>query len=174
MKLEKSLTIPDILYARNTLSELSYYSLINGYKNLFKHAPSGKYRYGVTFEEIACFYFFDEELRTLFLKYILHVERPIKSLISYYERLYSFHVNEAIPDLLLHAKFQIPLKNGQYISGKHDLFAVVIALHYLISKKEFNDFKCALSELILVVLKNCPHITKEQLFSEMGFPSDYI
>ena len=81
---EKQLTISDVPTAIHTLEHISYYSLIGGYKNLFKHKPSGKYLYGVTFEEIVAFYYFDEELRTLFLKYILHVERHLKSLISYH------------------------------------------------------------------------------------------
>ena len=66
------------------LSELSYYSLIGGYKDLFKNPVSGKYLYGVTFEEIVSFYYFDEELRFLFLRFILHVERHMKSMLSYY------------------------------------------------------------------------------------------
>lgn len=46
---EKQLIISDIAYAEKVLSELSYYSLISGYKDLFKNADSGKYNYGVTF-----------------------------------------------------------------------------------------------------------------------------
>lgn len=83
---EKQLTITNLAYAEEVLEKLSYYSLIGGYKNLFKHPASGNYIYGVTFEEIVAFYYFDEELRTLFLKYILHVERHMKSMISYYLR----------------------------------------------------------------------------------------
>ena len=64
---EKQLVISDIEFAKDTLQKLSYFSLIGGYKDLFKHKPSGKYLHGVTFEEITAFYYFDEELRTLFL-----------------------------------------------------------------------------------------------------------
>lgn len=81
---EKELIIPDTNVAKLTLEKLSYYSLICGYKKLFKHTPSQKYIYGVTFEELVAFYYFDEELRSLFMKYILHVERHIKSLLSYH------------------------------------------------------------------------------------------
>lgn len=84
LMLEKMLSIPDKEYARKTLEQLSYYSLVGGYKEPFKHAASGKYKHGVTFEEIVALYLFDEELRTLFLKYILHVERHIKSILSYH------------------------------------------------------------------------------------------
>jgi abortive infection bacteriophage resistance protein len=38
----------------------------------------------VTFNEIVALYHFDEQLRSLFLKYILQVERHLKSLISFY------------------------------------------------------------------------------------------
>lgn len=81
---EKQLVISDPEFAKNTLQKLSYFSLIGGYKDLFKHKPSGNYLHGVTFEEITALYYFDEELRTLFLKYILHVERQLKSMLSYY------------------------------------------------------------------------------------------
>ena len=81
---EKGLAISDKAYAENKLKEISYYSLIGGYKKPFKHLPSGKYLKGVTFEEIVNLYYFDEEMRLLFLKYILHVERRIKSLLSYH------------------------------------------------------------------------------------------
>lgn len=81
---EKDLIIPDTDAAKLTLEKLSYYSLIGGYKELFKHTPSQKYIYGVAFDEIVAFYYFDEELRSLFMKYILHVERHIKSLLSYH------------------------------------------------------------------------------------------
>ena len=81
---EKGLIIPDIISATKTLEQLSYYSLIGGYKQLFKHTPSQNYKYGVTFDELVAFYYFDEELCSLFLKYILHIERHIKSLLSYY------------------------------------------------------------------------------------------
>lgn len=84
LQADKGLTIPDADFARKTLEEISYYSLIGGYKDLFLHPASKKYKYGVTFDEIVAFYHFDEQLRSLFLKYILQVERHLKSMISYH------------------------------------------------------------------------------------------
>ena len=81
---EKQLVISDPDFAKTTLQKLGYFSLIGGYKDLFKHKPSGNYLHGVTFEEITAFYYFDEELRTLFLTYILHVERQLKSIYREY------------------------------------------------------------------------------------------
>ena len=84
LQVDKGLSIPDTDFAQKTLEEISYYSLIGGYKGLFLHPASQKYKYGVTFDEIVAFYHFDEQLRSLFLKYILQVERHLKSMISYY------------------------------------------------------------------------------------------
>ena len=286
---DKQLAIPDPEYAQKMLEEISYYSLIGGYKSLFKHNASNKYAHGVTFDELVSFYYFDEELRTLFLKYILHVERHMKSMFSYHfcekygehqshylnvnsynynkknqqqvqrlvhslhkaisvpsqyayinhsanvhhnvplwvatnaltfgqiskmyqyattdlrtkisknftnisekqlhqfvtiiarcrnvcahgERLFSFRIHETIPDTLLHKKLQIPLKNKCYQYGKQDLFSVVIALRYLISDEDFKAFKSGLTKLITKVLKQCPHLTREQLLKEMGFPENW-
>lgn len=286
---DKELCISDFEFAKIILQKISYYSLIDGYKEPFKPFRSGKYYYGVTFEEIFSFYTFDEELRSLFLKYILKVEQHMKSMISYHfcekygehqsayltdtnyninrknngqiqrlvnslsqaiatpsqygyinhhtvtygnvplwvatnaltfgqiskmyqyatsdirtkiskhfdnisevqlhqlvtvlarcrnvcahgERLYDFHIRETIPNMPLHQKLQLPIKNNQYIMGKQDLFAVVIALRYLISSEEFKVFKSSLSKLIKKVLKQCSHLTCGQLLKKMGFPGNW-
>lgn len=286
---DKELSICDSDFAKTILQKISYYSLIDGYKEPFKPLRSGKFYYGVTFEEIFSFYTFDEELRSLFLKYILKVEQHMKSMISYHfcekygehqsgyltctnynltrknnrqiqrlvnslskaiatpsqykyinhhtvtygnvplwvatnaltfgqiskmyqyatsdirtkisknfdnisevqlhqlvtvlarcrnvcahgERLYDFHIRETIPNMPLHNKLQLPTKNNQYTMGKQDLFAVVIALRYLISAEDFKIFKSSLTKLINKVLKQCPHLTREQLLKEMGFPENW-
>ena len=82
LKNRKDLIIQNTDYAYSILQKIGYYSLISGYKNLFKPPSSEKYLYGVTFEEIVSFYYFDEQLRTIFLKYILHIEKQMKSMIS--------------------------------------------------------------------------------------------
>ena len=40
---EKQLVISDPEFAKTTLQKLNYFSLIGGYKDLFKHKPSGNY-----------------------------------------------------------------------------------------------------------------------------------
>ena len=286
---EKGLIISDKQYAEKKLKEISYYSLIGGYKQPFKHAASSNYLRGVTFEEIVNLYYFDEAMRSLFLKYILHVERQIKSLLSYHfcekygesqkeylnpnnynisskkvnginklistlnsaislpsnypyithhvntysnvplwvavnaltfgnvaamyqycttdirtkvsqnydsiseselhqfiriiascrnvcahgERLFQFHSRISGPDTILHSKLKVPKKNGTYLLGKHDLFAVVIALRYLVDNEEYKLFKRELLKLIKQVCIDCPHITIQQLYDYMGFPSNW-
>jgi abortive infection bacteriophage resistance protein len=81
---DKGLIVTNEDEARKILEEIGYYSLIAGYKNLFINPAAKKYTFGVTFDEIVALYHFDEQLRNLFFKYILQVERHLKSLISYY------------------------------------------------------------------------------------------
>ena len=285
----KGLCIPDKQNAATILEQIGYFPLIEAYKKGFLHKPSGQFLYGVTFDEIVCFYKFDEELRSLFLKYILHIERCMKSLISYYfcekygekqseylnpanfntakknlnavnrllaslmktisspahhnyighyaekyqnvplwvtmnaitfgqlsafyqymsndlqvkvskhfsscsekqlhqflsitakcrnicahgERLYDFQTSGTIPDTLLHDKLSISMRGGSYTAGKHDLFAVVIALRYLLPNEEFKTFKNSLRRFMKKVLQECPHITRQELLREMGFPENW-
>ncbi|MCD8036179.1 MAG: Abi family protein [Clostridiales bacterium] len=80
---EKCLLIADRNYAEDVLKRISYYSLISGYKDLFKNPTTKKYRDGTRLEDIVALYEFDRMLRELFLNYILRVENHIKSLLSY-------------------------------------------------------------------------------------------
>ena len=81
---EKHLLIPDKQYAEITLKHIGYFPLMGGYKHLFRIPLTKKYRPGTSFEEIVALYEFDAELRELFFKYLLQIERHLRSLMSYY------------------------------------------------------------------------------------------
>ena len=124
LQTEKELSIPDLSYAKNILKQISYYSLIDGYKELFKPLRSGKYYYGVTFEEIYAFYLFDEELRSLFLKYILKVEQHMKSMVSYY---FSEKYGENQAGYLTDTNYNLNRKNNAQIQRLVNSLAKSIA-----------------------------------------------
>ena len=81
---KKKLIISDKTFAIQTLNQIGYYSLITGYKDIFKDSNTNDFFNGTTFEDIYLLYRFDAELRALFLKYILIIEKHIKSSISYH------------------------------------------------------------------------------------------
>ena len=81
---EKNLVIEDTDYAKHILAKTSYFSLITGYKDTFKNPTTGKYMDGTTFEDIYHLYQFDNELRSIFLKYMLIAERSVKSSLAYH------------------------------------------------------------------------------------------
>lgn len=81
---DKNLIIEDFDEARHILSKTSYFPLISGYKDTFKNPTTGKYIDGTTFHDIYRLYQFDNELRSIFLKYILIAEHSIKSSLAYH------------------------------------------------------------------------------------------
>jgi abortive infection bacteriophage resistance protein len=80
---DKNLTITNGGSSITILQQIGYYALITGYKDLFKNPTTKKYRDGTTFEDIFALYQFDEKLRELTLRHLLHIERHIRSSLSY-------------------------------------------------------------------------------------------
>ena len=67
------------------------------------------------------------------------------------------------------------LKKGkQYECGKHDLFAVVIALRYLLPKDLFKKFKQELANLLSKHLSATSCYTEKEFLKYMGFPENGI
>lgn len=285
---DKNINISDRQYAEEMLQQIGYFSLFGGYKQLFRIPLTKKYKPGTSFDEIVALYQFDAEIRSLFLKYLLQIERHIGNLIAYYfielhgigqseymnpenynniprnqktisglmrklygavnttdyayvnyyreqygniplwittnvmtfgslskmyhvlpqslrskicrhypsihqkqlerflsiltkfrnvcahsDRLFSYRTVEQILDTPFHAVLKIPKQGSQYIYGKQDLFAVVIAFRYLLSKEDFCIFKRNLTLEIGRVNKKLIHITETELLRHMGFPTNW-
>ena len=81
---EKMLVIQDKEKAKRVLTKTGYFSLISGYKDIFKNPITRKYYDDASFEDIYLLYQFDRELRSIFLKYILIAERSIKASLAYH------------------------------------------------------------------------------------------
>lgn len=291
----KNLVIADEDYAKTILKQYGYYSLICGYKHLFKNLTTKDYIDETQFEEIVMLYEFDARLREVFLKYLLLTEKHLKETLSnafcqFYsesqsayldphnynytkrnkknidkliddkfkallksrkypyinhardvhgnvplwvvfkalpfgsasimykllqpkvqaavaheypnlnegnlgsmlqiasacrnvcahgERLFTFWAKQSIPMLVLHKKLNIPRKgNGnECVMGQKDLFAVVIALRYLLRDSDFKLFKKDLSRVIDEYEKKISnpssHISREQVLGKMGFPENW-
>lgn len=80
----RNIIISDRAFAKRALSSLSYYTLINGYKNTFLSVPgSDDFVKGTTFEAIYTLHIIDTSLNSIILKHILFVERYLKTRLSY-------------------------------------------------------------------------------------------
>lgn len=79
---DKGLEIADEEYAVRLFKEHSYFALISGYKSPFKD-KNGNYKLHTSIEDIYALYQFDDSLRNLLFRYILKIEKHIKSLMSY-------------------------------------------------------------------------------------------
>ena len=81
---DKHITVVDKENAKDILSRIGYFPLMEGYKHLFRKQNSNIYKTETTFDEIVNLYYFDEKLRELFLRYLFRIERHLRTLISYY------------------------------------------------------------------------------------------
>ena len=96
-----------------------------------------------------------------------------RNVCAHNERLFSHKIYSEIPDTILHYKLKIPQIGTQYISGKRDLFGVVIAFRYLLSKSDFKVLKKELVKLIEKYMKSSKRVSEEQLLELMGFPMNW-
>lgn len=79
--ISKNVIVNDRELAFKNIKKYSYYSIINGYKAVFKDENSN-YKENTSFEEIFALYEFDKNIKAIFLKYTLEIEVIIKSLMS--------------------------------------------------------------------------------------------
>lgn len=79
--ISKNVIINDKEKALNNIEKYSYYSIVNGYKAVFKDEDNN-YKENTSFEEIFALYEFDKNIKAIFLKYILEIEVVIKSLMA--------------------------------------------------------------------------------------------
>lgn len=127
---EKNLIITDDEYARHILAKTSYFSLISGYKESFKNPTTRKYIDGTRFEDIYDLYCFDNELRSIFLKYMLIAEHSVKSSLAYhFTEIYGENQNEYLS--LSH--YSVTKSNQRNIQK-----LVSILSYHLTHKSEYN------------------------------------
>ena len=109
---EKHIVIADEAGTLCKLQQVGYYSLVSGYKHLFRLPAQKIYKDGTAFEELVSLYEFDEALRELFLHYLLHIERLVRSLLSYY---FTEKYGEAQSAYLLKTNYNYVRKHQQGI-----------------------------------------------------------
>jgi abortive infection bacteriophage resistance protein len=108
------------------------------------------------------------------LSMILNVFAEYESVCGHNERLVFYQTQHAIPDLPLHEKLGLSKKGGQYLYGKRDFFAVVIALRYLLPNDEFKAFKSGLTRIVNEHLKKMTTITGLDLNAMLGLPGNWM
>lgn len=79
--ISKNVIVNDKEKALKNIEKYSYYSIINGYKAVFKDEDNN-YKENTSFEEIFALYEFDKNIKAIFLKYILEIKVVIKLLIA--------------------------------------------------------------------------------------------
>ncbi len=128
---KKQLNISDLSYAEKKLHDIGYYSLIDGYKDIFYNPMTRTYEKGTNFSDIVALYEFDENLRSLVFKYICHIEQKIRSLISY-SFCEVFSENQSA--YLDSSNYNVAKKN------KHDISKLISILDYEANKNTEHSY----------------------------------
>lgn len=80
----RNIIIDDIDFAKSILNSLSYYTIVNGYKNSFLSIKgTDLFSSGTKFEELYTLHILDTRLNSIIFKNILYIERYLKTRISY-------------------------------------------------------------------------------------------
>lgn len=96
-----------------------------------------------------------------------------RNICAHGERLYCCRIKQSIPTLSLHRKLGIPQIGHEYKYGKHDLFAAVLAMRYLLPNDVFLRFKAELTRLIDKYLKHTTCFLEYDVLEFMGFPTNW-
>lgn len=104
---------------------------------------------------------------------MLQVLTKFRNICAHGERVYAFKPRMTIDDMPIHAELKIPKRGTVYMYGKQDLFAVVIALHYLLPKEEFKSFVIGLDAILTAHFSTLPSKTASKIQKRMGFPENW-
>lgn len=107
------------------------------------------------------------------LSKLLIVMTGFRNVCAHGERLYCYHTKQAIPNLTLHQKLNLPKPGQEYLYGKHDLFAVILSMRYLLPNDWFLMFKKELIKSIDQYLKKTSCFTESDVQAFMGFPENW-
>ena len=96
-----------------------------------------------------------------------------RNLCAHEDILYNHETQKEIADTRYHAVLDIPKVDGEYIYGKHDIFALIIILKKMLTA---DDFKMMMNEIdyeIDRLASRLRSIGVQKVLYRMGFPDNY-
>ena len=120
-------------------------------------------------EEIASYY----NITADELEDYLSILSNYRNLCAHEDILYNHETQKEIDDTTYHELLEIPQVEGEYIYGKHDIFALIIILKQMLTH---TDFKMMMNEIDYEIdwLSSKLHsIDVQKVLYRMGFPDNY-
>lgn len=96
-----------------------------------------------------------------------------RNLCAHEDILFNHETQKTIADTTFHLQLGIPKVDGEYIYGKHDIFALLIILKELLTT---DDFKMMMNEICYEIDKlssKLKVIDVSKVLYRMGFPENY-
>lgn len=108
------------------------------------------------------------------LENILLFLTPVRNFCAHENRLFCYRTKKPLHDLPYHEALALPKKRGEYVNGKRDLFAALIALKPLLSRR---DLRKMLQEIHLEIgktEKKLRVLQPREIYESMGFPENWM
>lgn len=98
----------------------------------------------------------------------------IRNFCAHGNRLYCFRTKHPLANTNYHSELRIPTNaSGEFICGKRDLFACVIALKRLLSHNDYKRMAKEIFRAIGTLEKKLIILSREDVLNEMGFPNNW-
>lgn len=98
----------------------------------------------------------------------------VRNFCAHGNRLYCFKTRTALSTTSFHSKLKLPQnEHNEYLQGKRDLFACLIALKRLLSNNDFKRISKELFRAIGTLDKKLHLLTRTEILNEMGFPENW-
>lgn len=108
------------------------------------------------------------------LENILTYISSIRNFCAHGNRLYCYRSKRPLCDTALHQQMQLPkTEKGEYLYGKRDLFAALVALKLTISKSEFRRLVSELDAAFKKLQTYAKVLDDAIILKSIGFPSDW-
>ena len=107
------------------------------------------------------------------LEVYLSILANFRNLCAHEDILFDHRTQRSIPDDYVHMRLNIPKEFEEYKYGKNDLFAVVIIMHYMLSRDEYRDFMNEIEYEIELLDGRIDVVPLETLLNQIGFPGNW-
>jgi len=121
-------------------------------------------------EEIASYY---KDINYEALGNYLSILSNYRNLCAHEDILYNHETQKGIDDTRYHSLLNIPQVDGEYIYGKHDIFALIIILKHVLSHSNFKMMMNEISYEIDWLDSKLHSVDVQKVLYRMGFPENY-
>ena len=111
---------------------------------------------------------------TNYLENFLPILSNYRNLCAHEDIVYEHRTEKAIYNTIYHDKMNIPKMDDEYIYGKHDIFAVLIIMKYLLRKDDFRMFMREIEYEVEKLDGAIDSVPVEKILDQMGLPSNYM
>ena len=96
-----------------------------------------------------------------------------RNLCAHEDILYDHKTATIIDNNKFHGQLDIPQRDGEYMYGKNDLFALLIIMKFLLIDEEFRLLIKEIDYEKNILEGKLETISIEDVFKKMGFPLNY-